>query len=68
MPYTIEQHVVDGTTDYGWEPVPEGDFTNKRQAIAALHDLERTLGWRNLRVVSESDVIYTGLTATADED
>lgn len=53
-----------------WEPVPEGDFTAFERALAAMRDLEASLGWRGLRVVdSEKAVWIYGLEKeTSDEE
>jgi len=34
-----------------WIDVPEGDFDSEQEAAEALRDLERNLGWRDLRIV-----------------
>lgn len=69
MPYSIEQYVTVGAAS-AWEPVPEGDFPTAAAAIAAMQELEESLGWRDLRVVDEDDrrVLEQGRPAPATDE
>lgn len=48
MKFTIEQHAGQ------WEPIPEGNFETQDAALAAMRDLEESMGWRDLRVVRDA--------------
>lgn len=44
--YEVQQQ-----TEYQWEPMVEGEFETEAEAIAGMENLERDLGWRDMRVV-----------------
>jgi hypothetical protein len=49
--YTIQQSAHNGAT---WEPVPEGDFDTFQAALAAMRELQDSLGWRGLRITRDT--------------
>jgi hypothetical protein len=57
-----------------WELIPEGCFESSDEALAAMADLEETLGWRNLRVTERGidgeliEVVEVGIAPDEDED
>ncbi|OEZ02424.1 MULTISPECIES: hypothetical protein [Stenotrophomonas] len=53
-----------------WEPVPEGEFTTFEKALAAMKEVEVSLGWRGLRIVDADKKVWIyGLEEeTSDED
>lgn len=65
--FVIEQGTYNRSN---WEPVPEGEFATLMEAQKAMAEVERNLGWRDLRisrevvdnnVVTEREVIEYGL-------
>jgi len=58
MTYVIQQtYYPSGRDDDGsplgaptWIDLPEGSFDSEQEAVEALQDLERNLGWEGLRI------------------
>ena len=44
-----------------WEPIQNGEYTNKRKAIAGMRELEKQLDWRDLAVLdNQQNIIQHG--------
>ncbi len=57
----MSKAVIQGCYYSQWEPIPNGEFETVDEALEAMLELQNSLGWRNLRVVSDGDVVEYGL-------
>jgi len=48
-------YIIQQLTRHQYEDVQSGEFETQAGAIAAMHELETYLEWRDLRVVADTD-------------
>lgn len=57
--FTIEANYSNKSWSSNWEPIDNAEYSTLAEAEAGMEDLERHLGWRNMRIVDETCFVWT---------